>query len=83
MKLEPWSVRRHFRSVPGSPRPFMRRAQWTEIDKAGNVTNHQLIFANPQTARSRLKRGIRVNHFLRATLPQLFPSEAPKSADRS
>jgi hypothetical protein len=43
---------------PGETRPFMRRTQWVEVDTAGNVTRHELIFANPHTPRSRDRQGI-------------------------
>jgi hypothetical protein len=43
---------------PGESRPFMRRAQWVEVDPAGNLTRHELVFANPHSVRSRDRQGI-------------------------
>lgn len=38
-------------------RPYMRTVSWTEIDAAGNKTNHSLTFGNFETARSRAATG--------------------------
>lgn len=43
---------------PGETRPFMRRVQWSEVNPAGHVSNHELIFANPHSVRSRAAQGI-------------------------
>ncbi len=38
-------------------RPFMRRAVWEEVDAAGKVTKHELVFGNFETAKSREATG--------------------------
>ena len=39
-------------------RPFMRRVEWDETMKKGPTVHHELVFANPQTAKSREARDI-------------------------
>jgi len=39
-------------------RPFMRRVEWDETLKTGVTVHHELVFANPQTAKSRDARDI-------------------------
>jgi hypothetical protein len=39
-------------------RPFMRRVEWDETLKKGLTVHHELVFANPQTAKSRDARDI-------------------------
>lgn len=39
-------------------RPFMRRVEWDEMLRTGVAVHHELVFANPQTAKSRDARDI-------------------------
>lgn len=47
----------------GESRPFMRRVQWVEVDTAGHMSRHELIFANPHSVKSRLQQNIPGNEF--------------------
>ena len=42
----------------GDDRPFMRKVEWTEIAPDGSRSNHELIFANTHTPKSRDMQGI-------------------------
>jgi hypothetical protein len=48
----------------GEDRPFMRKAAWTEIAPDGSRTQHELLFANTHSAKSREMQGVppTVNH---------------------
>jgi hypothetical protein len=39
-------------------RPFMRRVEWDETRPPGGPVHSELVFANPQTEKSRDARGI-------------------------
>src|SRR5262249_55388367 len=43
---------------PGETRPFMRRAEWTEIAPDGTVSHYQQEFMNTYTPEARLKQGV-------------------------
>jgi len=42
----------------GEDRPFLREVQWTETAPDGSATTYKLDFANTQTEKSRLMRGV-------------------------
>ncbi|MEL6330415.1 MAG: DNA/RNA non-specific endonuclease [Planctomycetota bacterium] len=43
---------------PPETRPFMRKAEWTEIAPDGRRTQHEMIFMNAHSPRSRAAQGI-------------------------
>jgi len=61
---------------PGETRPFMRRTQWVEVDTAGRVSSHELIFANPHSARSREMQGIPCEVFPAGHVAQIIDLNA-------
>ncbi len=61
---------------PGETRPFMRRTQWVEVDTTGRVSSHELIFANPHSARSRDRQGIPTEVFPPGHVAQIIDLNA-------